>query len=197
MPSVSACVSARTLNRCTSRHHASILFNKEHPCASDFCLKALADHSFMRHFQGCTTFTRPHDNRLVGGAEKGARRLSERIHLRLTPGRRLGARHISGRTPRGPLPLPPARGLMVVGALVWARPVVMWDPLEVASTRDGRSIDKAGEKWGRSRGEGSFLPPCSTVLLVREGSSDCTGLENVSGFLFYFFSETFDHFSFP
>lgn len=55
-----------------------------------------------------------------------------------------------------PLPLPPARGLMVVGALVWARPVVMWDPLEVASTRDGRSIDKAGEKRGRSRGEEAF-----------------------------------------
>lgn len=113
MPSVSACVSARTLNRCTSRRRVSILFNKEHPCASDLCLKALADHSFMCHFQGCTTFAGPHDNRLVGGAEKGARRLSEWIHLRLTPGRRLGARHISGRTPRAPLPLPPARGLMV------------------------------------------------------------------------------------
>lgn len=125
MPSVSACVSARTLNRYTSRRRVSILFNKEHPCASDFCLKALADHSFMCRFHGCTTFMGPHDNRLVGGAEKGARRLSEWIHLRLTPGRRLGARHISGRTPRDPLPLPPARGLMVVGTLVWARPVVM------------------------------------------------------------------------
>lgn len=115
MPSVSARVSTRTPNRCTSRRRVSILFNKEHPCASDFCLKALADHSFMCHFQGCTTFTGPHDNRLVGGAEKGARRLSEWIHLRLTPGRRLGARHISCRTPRDPLPLPPVRGLMVVG----------------------------------------------------------------------------------
>lgn len=104
MPSVSACVSARMLNRCTSRRRVSILFNKEHPCASDFRLKALADHSFMCHFQGCTTFTGPHDNRLVGGAEKGARRLSEWIHLRLTPGRRLGARHISGRTPRSSPP---------------------------------------------------------------------------------------------
>lgn len=197
MPSVSACVSARTFNRCTSRRRVSILFNKEHPCASDFCLKALADHSFMCHFQGCTTFMRPHDNRLVGGAEKGARRLSEWIHLRLTPGRWLSARHISGGTPRDPLPLPPACGLMVVGALVWARPVVMWDPLEVASTRDGRSIDKAGEKWGRSTGEGRFLPPCCTVLPIREGSPDCSGLENVSGFHFYCTSETFDHFSFP
>lgn len=107
MPSVSACVSARTLNRCTSRRRVSILFNKEHPCASDFCLKALADHSFMCHFQGCTTFTGPHDNRLVGGTEKGARRLSEWIHLRLTPGRRLRARHISCRTPRDPVPPPP------------------------------------------------------------------------------------------
>lgn len=115
MPSVSACVSTRTLNRCTPHPHVSILSNKEHPCAGDFCLKALADHSFMRHFQGCTTFTGPHDNRLVGGAEKGARRLSEWIHLRPTPGRRLGARHISGRTPRDPLPPPPAGGLMVVG----------------------------------------------------------------------------------
>lgn len=114
MPSVSARVSTRTPNRCTSRRRVSILFNKEHPCASDFCLKALADHSFMCHFQGCTTFTGPHDNRLVGGAEKGARRLSEWIHLLLTPGRRLGARHISCRTPRDPLPLPPVRGLMVV-----------------------------------------------------------------------------------
>lgn len=116
MPSVSACVSARTLNRCTSRRRVSILFNKEHPCASDFCLKALADHSFMCHFQGCTTFTGPHDNRLVGGTEKGVRRLSEWIHLRLTPGRRLRARHISCRTPRDPPPPPsPVWGLMVVG----------------------------------------------------------------------------------
>lgn len=177
MPSVSACVSTRTLNRCTSRRRISILFNKEHPCASDFCLKALADHSFMCHYQGCTTFMGPHDNRLVGGAEKGARRLSEWIHLRVTPGRLLGARHMSGRTPRDPLPLLPARGLMVVCALVWARPVVMWDPLEVASTRDGRSIDKAGEKGGRSRGEGSFLPllcaPCQGRIFRLQWTGKC------------------------
>lgn len=51
--------------------------------------------------------------------------------------------------PPAPCPLPPVQGLMVVGearALVWARPVVMPDPLEVASTRDVWSIDKAGEK---------------------------------------------------
>lgn len=55
---------------------------------------------------------------------------------------------------------PPPRRLMVFKlvracALVWARPVVMWNPLEVASTQDGRSIDKAagevrqkqGKKW--------------------------------------------------
>lgn len=53
----------------------------------------------------------------------------------------------------------------------------MRDPLEVASTRDVWWIDKAGEKGGRSRGEGSFLPPCCTELPVREGSTDGTGLE--------------------
>lgn len=70
MPSVSACVSARTLNRCTSGWCISILFNKEHACANDFCLKALPDHSFMCHFPECTTFTGPHDNRLVGTQRK-------------------------------------------------------------------------------------------------------------------------------
>lgn len=70
MPSVSACVSTRTLNRCTSGCHISILFNKEHACANDFCLKALPDHSFMCHFPECTTFTGPHDNRLVGTQRK-------------------------------------------------------------------------------------------------------------------------------
>lgn len=105
MPSVSACVSTRTLNRCTPRCCVSILFNKEPACANDFCLKALPDHSFMCHFPECTTFTEPHDNRHVG-TEKGARRLSEWIRLCLTPGRWLCARHISYRTQRDPLPHP-------------------------------------------------------------------------------------------
>ncbi len=34
------------------------------------CLKALPDHSFMCHFPECTTFTGPHDNRLVGTQRK-------------------------------------------------------------------------------------------------------------------------------
>lgn len=131
MPSVSACVSTRTLNRCTSRCRISILSNKEPACANDFCLKALPDHSFMCHFPECTTFAGPHDNRLVGTQRKGARRLSEWIHPRPARGRWLSARHISYRTPRDPLSSPlPSRRLMVVKlerapALVWARPVVM------------------------------------------------------------------------
>lgn len=174
MPSVSARVSTRTLNRCTSRCRISILFNKEPACANDFCLKALPDHSFMCHFPECTTFTGPHDNRLVGTQRKGARRLSEWIHPRLARGRWLSARHISYRTPRDPLSSPlPSRRLMVVKserapALVWAQPVVMWNPLEVASTQDGWSIDKAGgevrQKQGKKR---SFSSPNCTVLSIR------------------------------
>ena len=62
-----------------------------------FCLKALPDHSFMRHFPECTIFTGPHDNRLVGtqgargGEEERERRLSECIRRGQAQGR--GLRH--------------------------------------------------------------------------------------------------------
>lgn len=85
MPSVSACVSTRTLNRCTSRCCISILFNKEPACVDDFCLKALPDHSFMCHFPECTTFTGPHDNRLVGTQRK-ERDACQSGYIRAWPG---------------------------------------------------------------------------------------------------------------
>lgn len=178
MPSVSACVSARTLNRCTSHCCISILFNKEPSCANNFCLKALPDHSFMCHFPECTAFTGPHDNRLVGTQRKEQDACQSGYIRALPEGD--GSVHDTSATGHWetlppflfPSPLPPHR-LMVVKsvracALVWPRPVVMWNPLEVASTQDGRSIDKAGgevrQKQGKKR---SFLSPDCTVLPIR------------------------------
>lgn len=136
MPSVSACVSTRTLNRCTSRCRVSILFNKEPARANDFCLKALPDHSFMCHFPECTTFTEPHDNRLVGTQRK-ERDACQSGYIRARP-EGDGSVHdtsVTGHqeTLSSPLPTPstlPSRRLMVVKLeracpLVWARPVVM------------------------------------------------------------------------
>lgn len=151
MPSASACVSTRTLNRCTSRCCISILFNKEPACANDFCLKALPDHSFMCHFPECTTFTGPHDNRHVGTQRK-ERDACQSEYICAWPEGDGSVHDTSAAGRRETLsPILPSRKLMVVKlvrvcALVWARSVVMWNPLEVASAQDGRSIDKAGRE---------------------------------------------------
>ena len=173
MPSVSAWVSTRTLNRCTPRCCISILFNKEPACANDFCLKALPDHSFMCHFPECTTFTGPHDNRLVGTQRK-ERDACQSGYIRAWPEGDGSVHDTSVTGHRENLsPILPSRRLMVVKlartcALVCTRPVVMWNPLEVASTQDGRSIDKAGgevrQKQGKKR---SVLSPDCTVLSRR------------------------------
>lgn len=173
MPSVSACVSTRTLNRCTSRCCISILFNKEPSCANNFCLKALPDHSFMCHFPECTTFTGPHDNRLVGTQRK-ERDACQSGYIHAWPEGDGSVHDTSATGHRETLsPLLPRRRLMVVKlararALVWVGPVVMWNPLEVASTQDGRSIDKAGgEVRQKQRKKRSFLSPDCTVLSIR------------------------------
>jgi len=173
MPSMSACVSARTLNKCTSLCHISILFNKEPSCANNFCLKALPDHSFMCYFPERTTFTGPHDNRLVGTQRKERDACQSGYICAWPEGD--GSEHDTSVTGHWETlsPLLPCSWLMVVKLVrgctpVWAWPVVMWNPLEVASTQDGRSIDKAGgEVRQKQRKKRSFLSPNSTVLSMR------------------------------
>lgn len=158
MPSVSACVSTRTLNRCTSRCCISILFNKEPACANDFCLKALPDHSFMCHFPECTTFTGPHDNRHVGTQRKERDACQSGYICDWPKGD--GSVHDTSATGHWETlsPILPSCRLMVVKlvrvcALVCTRPVVMWNPLEVTSTQDGRSIDKAEGEESQKQGK--------------------------------------------
>lgn len=148
MPSVSACVSTRTLNRCTSRCCISILFNKEHACVNDFCLKALPDHSFMCHFPECTTFTGPHDNRLVGTQRKERDACQSGYICAWLEGD--GSVHDTSVTGHRETLSPSS---LLACALVWARPVIMWNPLEVASTQGGRSIDKAGGEVRQKQGK--------------------------------------------
>lgn len=119
MQSMSACVSMRTLNKCTSCRCISILFNKEPHRANNFCLKALPDHSFMCHFPECATFAGPHDNRLVGMQRK-ERDACQSGYIRVWP-RGDGSEHDTSVTGHWetfflllPLPLMAHRRLMVV-----------------------------------------------------------------------------------
>lgn len=158
-----------------SRCCISILFNKEPACANDFCLKALPDHSFMCHFPECTTFTGPHDNRLVGTQRK-ERETLVRVDTSAPDPREMAqcTTHQLQDTQRPPLPSPPhppcsqANGCQVSEGpcmlLSGAWPVVMWNPLEVASTQDGRSIDKAGGEVRQKQGKEKKLFYLPTVL---------------------------------
>lgn len=156
MQSVSACVSMRTLNKCTSCRRISILFNKEPRWANNFCLKALPDHSFMCHFPEFATFVGPHDNRIVGTKRK-ERDACQSGYIHAWPGGD-GSEHDTSVTGHWEtlflLPLPPLMShhrLMVVKleracTLVSCTLVVMWNPIEVTHMQDGCSIDKARRK---------------------------------------------------
>lgn len=160
-------------NRCTSHCCNSILFNKEPACTDDFCLKALPDHSFMCHFPECTIFTGPRDNRLVGtqGQERDTcqsgyihawPRGDGSVHDTSVTGHRetLFLFLLSWRL----MVAKPGRGY----AHVWARAGVMWNPLEVTSTQNRRSIDEAvGEVRQKQWEERSFFFSYFTVLSIR------------------------------
>lgn len=173
MPCVSACVSTRTLNKCTFHCYISILFNKEYSCANNFCLKALPDHSFMRHFPECTTFTGPHDNRLVGTQRKEWDACqSGYIHCWPKGDGSVHDTSVTGHWKTLSPPLLPRCRLMVVKlvrayVLVWAWPLVMWNPLEVASTQDGRSIDKARREV-RQKQTKILIFPNRILLLLKQ-----------------------------
>lgn len=113
----------------------------------------------------------PHDNRLVGTQRK-ERDACQSGYIRGWP-EGDGSVHDTSVTGHRETLHPPPRRLMVVKlvracALVWAWPVVMWNPLEVASAQDGRSIDKAGgEVRQKQLKKRSFLSPDCTVLSLR------------------------------